>query len=166
MEALDKGLDRLMENDHDMERLEWEKEVEQKKLELENKRLEFEMKRMEAEERRSRDNREMFLQMVQLLRPPPQFPSYMGPSHFPFMPPRQGPPGEFMDPHHFMPSNLVPPRHGPSSEADHFPVFPTHRSPPHQGHSSEAINMDFQSMVPGPSGPAAHPVHYLHDSTE
>ncbi|KAJ8375708.1 hypothetical protein SKAU_G00062880 [Synaphobranchus kaupii] len=70
MEALDKGLERIFQHDHDntsdgehlrheRERLEWEKEVERNRREFERSRLEFEMLRMEADERRARENREL-----------------------------------------------------------------------------------------------------------
>ena len=58
MEALDKGLDRLIHHDithdYEKERLEWEKKVERNRLELEKKHLDIELKRMEAEDRRAK----------------------------------------------------------------------------------------------------------------
>lgn len=93
MEALFKGLDRLCQDDkaYEQERLDWEKEVERKRLELENKRLDFEMQRMAADERRARENREFMLQLFQVLRPP-------GPVTVPFTLPHMAPQTEPLQP--------------------------------------------------------------------
>lgn len=71
MEAMDKGLERLLQNEntHDRERFEWEKEMEINRMELERKRLDFEIKKMEADEKRAEDNRALMLQMLQCFRP-------------------------------------------------------------------------------------------------
>ncbi len=101
MEALEKGLDHLAQNDnthdYEKERLEWEKEVEKNRMELEKKHLEFEMKRMETEDRRAKENRELMLQLFQCFRPMPPFSPYMAPHHFPYPPPHQGPSAESVD---------------------------------------------------------------------
>ncbi len=72
MEAMDKGLDGLMQIDNTRdckkECLEWEKE-ERNRIELESKRLDFEMKRMEADQKRAEENRALTVQTCQCFRP-------------------------------------------------------------------------------------------------
>ncbi|XP_060796695.1 uncharacterized protein LOC132899074 [Neoarius graeffei] len=114
MEALDKGLDRLCQQDnaYEWERLQWEKEVERRRLELENRRLEFDIQRMEADECRARENREFMLQLFQVLRPPAPAPfpymlPHMPPQQHPLQPPQQG----TMEPYPTAPGPPAPAAH-------------------------------------------------------
>ncbi|XP_055037123.2 uncharacterized protein [Misgurnus anguillicaudatus] len=99
MEAMDKGLDRLLqyENAHERERFEWEKEMERNRMELERKRLDFEMKKMEAEEKRAEENRALMLQMFQCFRPQSHNSPYLGPHYYPYPTPSQRPSAESME---------------------------------------------------------------------
>ncbi len=81
MEAMERGIDRLIQHDHESstfqaellherERFTWEKELQQARLELDKARLDFEVKRLEAEERRAQESRQIMVQFLQLLKPP------------------------------------------------------------------------------------------------
>ncbi|CAM4611428.1 unnamed protein product [Leuciscus chuanchicus] len=110
MEAIDKGLDRLLlnENTHDYDRewFEWEKEMERNRMELERKRLDFEIKKMEADEKRAEENRALMLQMFQCFRPQSQHSTFSAPHYYPYTPPHQRPSAESMD---FPPTTPGPP---------------------------------------------------------
>ncbi|CAM4540172.1 unnamed protein product [Leuciscus chuanchicus] len=91
MEATDKGLDRLLQNenthDYDRERFEWEKEMERNRMELERKSLDFEIKKMEADEKRGEENRALMLQMFHCFRPQSQHSPFSAPHYYPYTPP-------------------------------------------------------------------------------
>lgn len=88
MEAMERGINMLIQHDKDTtaaeveQRLDkthmaWERQFQQARLDLERARLEFEMKRQEAEDRRARDTQQFMVQILQVLRP--AMPQY-GPS--------------------------------------------------------------------------------------
>ncbi|KAI7813942.1 hypothetical protein IRJ41_004838 [Triplophysa rosa] len=93
MEAIDKGLDRLLQNennhDYDREQFEWEKEMERNRMELERKLLNFEIKKIEADEKRAEENRALMLQMFQCFRPQYHHSRFSAPHYYPYTPPPQ-----------------------------------------------------------------------------
>lgn len=101
MEAMDKGLDRLLQNenthDFDMERFKWEKEMERNRMELERKRLDFEMKKMEADQKRAEENRSLMLHLFQCFMPQSYQSPFSAPHYYPYTPLPQRASAEIMD---------------------------------------------------------------------
>ncbi|ROL48358.1 hypothetical protein DPX16_20711, partial [Anabarilius grahami] len=100
MEAMEKDLDSLLQNDHthdyDREWFEWKKEKERNRMELERKHLDFEMKKMEADEKRAEENRAFLLQMFQCFRPQSHHSPFSAPHCYHYTPPPQCPSAESM----------------------------------------------------------------------